>query len=149
MNSEDCVSARRSIVQVMLSNCSVKLTFKQTVKGLIFGVTYVLGQTFNGNTTSVIVSYLEILVLLSHVSGAVGVSRGNQIANSLVINFTVTDSDCNSLIKSCLGEGKNLADSSGNDSTVLVLSSRSSHGVGFTSSSLTVAHDCSVESLND
>ena len=60
MNSEDSMSARRSIVKVMLSNCSVKLTFEQTVKGLILGVTYVLGKTFDGNTTSVIISDTQL-----------------------------------------------------------------------------------------
>jgi hypothetical protein len=133
----------------MLSNSSVKLSFEQTVESLILGIAYVLGQTFNRNPSSVIISDLEILVLLSHVSGAVGVSGGNQIANSLVINFAVTDSDCNSLIKPCLSEGKNLADSSGDYSTVLVLGSGSGHGVGFTSSSLTVTHDGSVEALDN
>ena len=53
------------------------------------------------------------------------------------------------MIEASLGEGEDLADGTRDNTTVLKLSSRTCHGVCFTSSGLSVTEDGTVVSIND
>lgn len=65
-----------------------------------------------------------------------------------IIDFDVTDSDFNKLIKFLAGFMVNLLDCSWNDSALLEVIRQPQHRVGLATASLTVAHDRSIISFN-
>lgn len=68
---------------------------------------------------------------------------------SFVINFCVTDSNGDSLIKFTADLMIDLLNSSWNNTSLLVIICKSQHGESLTSTSLTIAHDSTVISSND
>ena len=104
VQSEDSVSAGRCSVQIVLADCLVHQTFKQAVQGFLLSVTDLLCEAFDGDTTALIISDLQVLVTCD------GPSRfiWEQITNLLVIDLSVTDSDRDRLVKLVRCEGVQL-----------------------------------------
>ena len=71
-----------------------------------------------------------------------------QVVNLLVINFQVTDRNCNLLFKLVSNLSKDLSDASWYESTIFIIWRRAIHGEGLACSSLTIAHNCAVEALD-
>ena len=129
----------------MLANRLVHLTFKKTVQGFFFGVTYHLVEAFDGDTTAGVIRDLQVLTAMLDA----GRITWEQVTNLLVVNLSVTDPDGDGLVELVLGEPVELGDCAGNHATVLELSVATGHGVGLTGTCLPVAQHCTVVALNN
>jgi len=105
----------------------------------------VLVEAFYEDATTGVVGYLKVLVLLHHIGASL--RAWQQISDVFVINFGVTDSDSDGLVKFCACNGVQLIYGSGQDATVLENGGASSHSVGFTRPSLSVAENGAIESF--
>ena len=72
-----------------------------------------------------------------------------KLTYSFVINFCVTDSNSDSLIKFTANLMIDLLNSSWNNTSLLVIICKSQHGESLTSTCLTIAHHSTVISSND
>ena len=104
-----------------------------------------LVEAFYEDATTGVVGYLKVLVLLHHIGASL--SAWQQISDVFVINFGVAYSDSDGLVKFCACNGVQLIYSSGQDATVLENGGASSHSVGFTRPSLSVAENGAIESF--
>ena len=79
----------------MLANGAAQLALKQAVKRLFFSVTYLLGETLDGDTTSLIISNLEVLLTGDRARRLVR----EEITDLLIIDLSVTDSNRDGLVE--------------------------------------------------
>ena len=131
----------------MRAEGAVHLTLKQTVKSVFLVDAHVLVQALNEDTAAGIVSDLEVLVLLHHVSG--GLVAGKKVSDAFIVDFSVTDANSDCLVKASRAQGVKLGDRAGNDAAVLEDRSAASHAVGLACSGLAVAKDGSVVTFDD
>ena len=129
----------------MCTDGTTQFTLEKAVKCLFFIITYSLCKAFNGNTTSVIVSDLKVLVASD---GSTRLVR-KQVANLLVVDLGVTDPDGDSLIKLVAGQGVKLGDGTGHHTAILEDSRAARHRVSLTRAGLSVGHDSAIVALDD
>ena len=79
----------------MLANGAAQFALEQAVKCLFFSVTYLLGETLDSDTTSLIISNLEVLLTCDRARGLVR----EEITDLLIIDLSVTDSDRDGLVE--------------------------------------------------
>lgn len=145
MKSEDGMSTWWRSIQVVLANRATQLTLKQAVQCFLFTITNGLSQAFNGNTTSLIICDLQVLNSSNITTRLIR----KQISNLFVVNLCITDSNSDCLIKFVARQSVQLRDRTGHDTTVLKLSGAASHWISLTSTSLSIAQDCTIEAFND
>lgn len=63
-DGEDAVGARGSRVQVVLAEGAVQLTLEETIECVFFRITHVLLETFDKDTTTAVISDLEVLLIV-------------------------------------------------------------------------------------
>lgn len=105
-----------------------------------------LVEAFYEDSTTGVVGDLKVLVLLHHIGASL--SAWQQISDVFVINFGVTDSNSDGLVKFCACNGVQLIYGSGQDATVLENGGASSHGVGFPRPSLAVTENGAIISFS-
>ena len=79
----------------MLTNGAAQFALKQAVKCLFFSVTYLLSETFDGDTSPLIISNLEVLLTGNRARRLVR----EQVTDLLIIDLSVTDSYCDGLVE--------------------------------------------------
>ena len=89
------MSARRGRVQIVLPDRPGKFTLEQAVEGFFLGVADLLGQALDSNASTLVVRDLQ--VLLSGYLASFLVRQ--QVPDLLIVNFRVTDSDCDGLVE--------------------------------------------------
>ena len=62
MQGENSVRARRVSVQIMLSDRPLHFTLKEAVKGFLLSVTDLLSEALNGDSTTLIIRDLQVLI---------------------------------------------------------------------------------------
>ena len=84
----------------MLSECAVELSFKETVKGIFLTLTDVLTETSDCDTTSLIVEDLQVLISHHEILRAcASANLWQQISDLVIVDFGVTDTNCDGLFK--------------------------------------------------
>lgn len=129
----------------MLSNCPGKFTLEKTVEGLLFSIADLLSQSFDGDAATLVISDLQVL-LPSDLPCAL---IWKQVTNLLIVDLRVTDPDCDGLLKLVAGESIELRDGTRHETTILENSRAARHGVGLSSTSLSVAKDGAIVALNN
>ena len=79
----------------MLANGAAQFALEQAVKCLFFSVTYLLSETLDGDTTSLIISNLEVLLTCDRARRLVR----EEITDLLIIDLSVTDSNRDGLVE--------------------------------------------------
>ena len=84
----------------MLSEGAIELSFKETVKGIFFTLTDVLAKTSDCDSTSLIVEDLQVLISHHEVlRSSASANLWQQIPDLIIVDFGVTDTNCDSLFK--------------------------------------------------
>lgn len=125
----------------MLADRAAELTFEEAVKGFFLGVAHRLDQALDGDTTTLVVSDLQVLLATDR---ALHLGIGKEVSDFLVVDLGVTDPDSDGLVKLVLGQRIHLRDSPGHQPTVLEHRRATSHGVGLTCTCLTIAKNSAV-----
>ena len=79
----------------MLANGTAQFALEQAVKCFFFSVTYLLGETLDSDTTSLIISNLEVLFTGNRARGLVR----EEVTDLLIIDLSVTDSNRDGLVE--------------------------------------------------
>ena len=107
----------------MLSECAIELSFKETIECILFTLTDVLTETSHCDTTSLIIKDLQVLI--SHHEILRSGSRAHlrqQISDLVIVDFGVTDTNCDGLFKFGARQIVHLVDSSWHNTSVLEFS---------------------------
>ena len=145
MESKDGVSSGRISIQIVLSDCPLQLSLEKAVQGLFLCVTDLLGQSLDGDTTTLVISDLQVLVTSDRTSGLIR----QQVTNLLIVDLRVTDSDGDGLLELVACQSIELRDGSGDETAILEDGRTSGHRVGFTRTCLSIAEHCAIIALND
>lgn len=143
MDGVDGMGPRRMRVQLVGCVCSIYLSLEQLVQSVFFILANMHGHILNRYSTSHIILNWQLLGLDPNV-----LWRNQKVDHSLVIDLDVTDSDGDSLIKLAADLVVDLLNSSGNDSSVLIIIGLTKHRESFSSTGLTVAHHSSIVPSN-
>ena len=146
MKSEDGVGTGRLGIQIVLTDGLVQLAFEKTVQSFLFCVADDLCEALDGDTASLIVGDLQVLVEVDRVAARL---VWQKVANLLVVDLGVTDANRDGLIELVASERIHLRDGPGHDATVLEDRAASRLRVGLASSGLTVAEHCAIVALGD
>jgi len=141
------VGTGRGRIQVVLAESPVQFTLKQTIQRIFLRVTDVLLEASYKHTTSRIICNLQVLIVFHRCSVCLRVRE--QVTDSFIVDFAVTDTDGDCLIKLLSGQSVHLINSSGKDTSVLEDGSASCHRVCLTGTGLSIAQNCTVVTIDD
>jgi len=144
-DSKNGVCSGWSSIHIVRSKSTIHLTFEKTVKCLFLSVTNVLRKAFNRDTSALIIFNLE---WLSSIARVLWNLLAKQVSYLLIIDLRVTDANSHSLIKFRTDCVEYLLNCPGHEASVLKGVS-TAHGVCFTRTSLTIAHDSAVETFDN
>ena len=100
MQGEDSVGTGRGGIQIVRADRLVHLTLEEAVQGFLLRTADLLGEAADGNTAALVVRDLQVLVFVDLACAFVG----QQVSNLLIVDLSVTDPDCDSLIEFIRGE---------------------------------------------
>ena len=84
----------------MLSESAIELSFEETVKCILFIFTDVLTKTSHGDSSSLIVEDLQVLISHHEVlRSRASANLWQQIPDLIIVDFGVTDTNCDGLFK--------------------------------------------------
>ena len=134
----------------MSSESAVDFSFEEAVKSILLGSTNMTGQTLYVDLAGRSLTNGEVLVLVHQALGAMARNLGKQISDLIVVELGVTDADRDVLFELGVRQRVDLINGSWHDTTVLEAQvAVASHGVSLSSTSLAVAEDGTVVSVDD
>ena len=144
MNSEDGVGTRRVHIKAVVSCSSLLLAFEEAVKGFLFVAALGHRQATHLNLAIGIVLHSDVRARL--------VCRRRlreHIEHELVVNFDKRDLDGDLVVETAADFREDLVYRSWDKPSVLVVSGGAGHGERLAGTGLTIAHDGSIEAVND
>lgn len=141
----DCEYAMRSwtrVIEFMIWDCSIRISFKQKVESIFFICTNIHWESLH--------SHISIRIFLNWNASRLLMCWDwrKKIKHQLVVYFYVRDSNGYYLLKFWANILEHLRDASWNKSSVLVILWWSTHCKCLTSACLTITHDCSIITFN-
>ena len=138
------MASTRLFVQLMSANRSFGFTFKEEVKSFFFVHDLVQGESFHMDLTLGIVLNRDRISTLFSCRDS-----WKHVKHELVVDLKVWNSNSKFLVKMVSDLLENLGDCSWDDTSVLVILCATAHSESLACSSLTIDHDCSIETLNN
>ena len=144
VDCENSVRSARSFVDSVIGSGTVLLTFKEAVERFFLTFAMNHGQALKVDLTFVVVLNVNVSSSLL-VRGL----AGEHIEEELIVNFNVGNLNRDLSVKTAADFRENLANRPRDESTVLEVGGGASHREGLSGAGLTVAHNGTVESIDN
>ena len=143
MDCEDCMTSWRCHVYTVITNSAVLFTFKEAVKCFFLIPTMSHGQSLDYN-------FIIWCILDSDWTSRLLMRwyRGEHIKHQFIVDLYEWNLNRDCIIETAAHFGEYSIDTPWHKTTIFVIRGRSTHSEGLTSSSLTIAHNCTVKSID-